>query len=64
MPLHLVTPIDRAQDARAECDSLDLPAIEAGARMPPTFATSCFAAAPSSPRATSWRSGSRCSFSF
>ena len=26
MPLHLVTPIDRAQDARAECDSLDLPA--------------------------------------
>ena len=26
MPLHLVTPIDRAQDARAECESLDLPA--------------------------------------
>ena len=27
MPLHLVTPIDRAQDARADSDSLDLPAI-------------------------------------
>lgn len=26
MPLHLVTPIDRAQDARAESDSFDLPA--------------------------------------
>lgn len=26
MPLHLVTPIDRAQDARADSDSLDLPA--------------------------------------
>lgn len=25
MPLHLVTPIDRAQDARADSDSLDLP---------------------------------------
>ena len=25
MPLHLVTPIDRAQDARADCDSLELP---------------------------------------
>ena len=25
MPLHLVTPIDRAQDARADIDSLDLP---------------------------------------
>ena len=25
MPLHLVTPIDRAQDARADCDSHDLP---------------------------------------
>jgi hypothetical protein len=29
--------------------------------MPPISATSCFAAAPSSPRATSWRSGCRCS---
>jgi hypothetical protein len=26
MPLHLVTPIDRAQDARADSDSLELPA--------------------------------------
>ena len=26
MPLHLVTPIDRAQDARADSDNLDLPA--------------------------------------
>ena len=26
MPLHLVTPIDRAQDARADGESLDLPA--------------------------------------
>lgn len=26
MPLHLVTPIDRAEDARAKSDSLDLPA--------------------------------------
>ena len=26
MPLHLVTPIDRAQDARADSDSLGLPA--------------------------------------
>ena len=25
MPLHLVTPIDRAQDARADSDNLDLP---------------------------------------
>ncbi|WP_230290984.1 hypothetical protein [Croceicoccus sp. Ery5] len=25
MPLHLVTPIDRAQDARADSESLDLP---------------------------------------
>ena len=25
MPLHLVTPIDRAQDGRADSDSLDLP---------------------------------------
>ena len=25
MPLHLVTPVDRAQDARADSDSLDLP---------------------------------------
>ena len=25
MPLHLVTPIDRAQDPRADSDSLDLP---------------------------------------
>lgn len=25
MPLHLVTPIDRAQDARADSDSLELP---------------------------------------
>ena len=25
MPLHLVTPIDRAQDARADSDSFDLP---------------------------------------
>ncbi|WP_109807356.1 hypothetical protein [Sphingosinithalassobacter portus] len=25
MPLHLVTPIDRAQDARADSDSIDLP---------------------------------------
>ena len=26
MPLHLVTPIDQAEDARADSDSLDLPA--------------------------------------
>ena len=26
MPLHLVTPIDRAQDAQADSDSLELPA--------------------------------------